>query len=249
MKSLHKSAKEVPPTEVENLPEQCERTKLPEDAVKEQSTELINSDITDRLQKLQISPEETPTEMPDNDPEFMAVPDPRATEIEIERGTVSPSSEPSSEPSSILQVRKMKTNDTDAFERIVEVEKYVKLVRAWKRCHAFKKVPRRSKPPNYLSEPLDLMYVETQTNLLRKWYNKEKYKNYGTSPRYKGKSFVSGDQLSPGMKTNRAHELRNAYIKRQPVPSSHFERHFARFRKPPFVIKVNRNVNLTNTSR
>lgn len=128
-------------------------------------------------------------------------------------------------------------SDADSFQRAVEMEAEIKLMNAWVRTNKMKKVPRRSLPPNYMKEPLDLMWVETETHRLRKWYNKEKYKNFGTSEPFKSR--VSS-QSSPGpMKVNRAYELRNAYVKNQPISSSYFERHFKRFNKPPF-----RNVNV-----
>lgn len=199
-------------------------------------------DITDQMNTLQVSKDHTAIDVePEEEPVYGG-----ASEIKIERGSASeleteiePGTEPldvsgSSEPSSDTATRKMKPNDADDYEKIVRIEKYVKLARAYQRCRRFKKIPRKAAVPSYLKEPPVLMWVETDTNYLRKVYIKEKYKNFGISAPFKSKPVTAGDQDTVRTKLNRAFELRKAYTNNQPVSSSYFDRHYAKFEKPPF---------------
>ncbi len=129
--------------------------------------------------------------------------------------------------------------DADRFEELVELEHQENLMRAWRRSRRVKTVPCPSMPADYLSEPMELVWSETDTTKQRRLYNQRKYQKKDRGAQPVRKNLRAGDQQTPPpLKTNRTYELRTAYVRRQPIISTYFETHFNRHRKPPFRFNV-----------
>lgn len=128
--------------------------------------------------------------------------------------------------------------DADRFEELVELEHRENLMRAWRRTHRFRTVPCPSAPPLYLSEPLELVWSETDATTRRRLFNRRKYRQPADSS-FQRKNLRAGDQQTPPpppppLKTNRTYHLRNAFANRRPIISAYFDQHYTAHRKPPF---------------
>lgn len=125
-------------------------------------------------------------------------------------------------------------------ESVEQQSRWTSMMRAWKQWHRYRSVPCPSASPKYLREPLEIGWVDTNTNRLRREYNINKYRSSdqpvvgraGSSKKRDSQSPTKKNQ--PFVRTNRTNQLRKALVNREPVLSTHFEIHYQRHRKPPF---------------
>lgn len=132
------------------------------------------------------------------------------------------------------------TQGTTHYDDSIEQSHWISMMHAWKKLHRYRSIPCPSATPKYLREPLEMGWVDTNTNRLRREYNIHKYRSGDQPEVRRAGSTKKRDSRSPPKKkqpfvrTNRTNQLRKAFINREPVLSTYFEIHYQRHRKPPF---------------
>lgn len=128
---------------------------------------------------------------------------------------------------------KSKSNTEESSERskIHDAETEETVLRAWGQSQKYKMLPIPTDYPDYMRDAPKLNYSETHTSLLRRKYNSSKIKSYSYRPIKKNEKLL---RTGPKPKENKTSFLRKTFIRKKPIISNHFEKHYSTYNKPPF---------------
>lgn len=105
------------------------------------------------------------------------------------------------------------------------------LLRAWMTPAKPTKLPIPTNYPDYMRGKPKLSYFETDTFLLRREYNKNKMKRYDYQSEFKKHSPL---MEGPTPRENTTSILRRTFVRKQPIMSDYFEKHYSTYNRPPF---------------
>lgn len=180
--------------------------------------------------------DETPPENKEDAPsvpiaveEEPAAGDAQATESEAQPSATT--SEQDDDEESVRGAKGAKKRDpADTYEARERREKEEAMMNLWRRTALPKKLPIPTRYPSYLKEPPELSYEETASYIRRKMYNDSRIKMSQEEP--PKMPITQLKRFEP--KSNKTVQLRNTYIKRDPVVSQYFSDHYNAYKKPPF---------------